>query len=84
MIDSQIMGCAECKLLAGQAAIALEEVQRIKEQIPEALGNEALTQELLRELEARERIHDRSLAALERHQASHQRGVEMTTLALWA
>jgi hypothetical protein len=66
------MACTECKLLANQAVIALEEIQKLRDQIAEEFSSGAVSQELVRALEARERSYERCLAAIERHQASHQ------------
>ncbi len=68
------MSCAECKLLADQAAIALEEVQKLKDQVVEAFRAGQVAEELLQFLAARERAYERCIAAIERHALSHQSG----------
>lgn len=69
------MDCAECKLLAGQAAIALEEVQKLKDEVVEAFRAGQVPEDLLQLLALRERAHERCIAAIERHALSHQSGI---------
>jgi hypothetical protein len=68
------MNCAECKLLADQAVVVLEEIQKLRDEIAEAFSAGRVGEELLQLLAARERSYDRCLAAMERHALSHQSG----------
>jgi hypothetical protein len=68
------MSCAECKLLADQTAMVLEEIQKMKEQFAEAFQAGRAADDLLRTLAASERAYERCLAAMERHALSHQSG----------
>jgi hypothetical protein len=68
------MNCAECKLLGDRAAIALEEIQKLRDEIAETFRAGRIAEEALQLLAARERAYERCLAAIERHALSHQSG----------
>jgi len=65
------MACRECELLREQAAVADEEVQKIREQIVAGFSEGSASPALIKALEAAERTQERCLAVLERHARSH-------------
>jgi len=71
------MDCAECGILADQTSIARDEVEKIRERIigafsDAAFGDGPAPPRLIKALEAAERTHEKCMAAVERHQQSHQ------------
>ena len=65
------MDCAECKLLADQAAVAAEEVEKIRERIAADFSTGSASPTLIKSLEAAERTYERCLASVQRHAQSH-------------
>ena len=65
------MACRECELLTEQAAVADEEVRKIREQIVTGFSAGSANLALIKALEAAERTHERCLEAVERHARSH-------------
>jgi hypothetical protein len=65
------MDCAECKLLADQAAAAAEEVEKIRERIVAEFSVGSASPALIKSLEAAERTYERCVAAVQRHAQSH-------------
>jgi hypothetical protein len=55
------MDCAECKLLADQAAIAAEEVEKIRERIVAGFSTGSASLALIKSLKAGERTYDKCL-----------------------
>ena len=75
------MACRECELLTEQAAVADEEVQKIREQIVAGFTQGSASPALIKALEAAERTHERCLAAVERHARSHD-AVSRSSIAI--
>jgi len=65
------MDCAECKRLADEAAVAAEEVEKIRERIVADFRVGSATTALIQSLEAAERTRERCLASVQRHAQSH-------------
>ena len=59
-------------MLADQVSIAWEEVEKIRERIVAAFGDGPAPPQLIKALEAAERTHQKCMAAIERHEKSHQ------------
>ncbi len=66
-----VMDCAECKLLADQAAVTAEEVEKISERIVADFRVGSASPALVKSLEAAERTYERCLASVQRHAQSH-------------
>ena len=67
-----VMDCAECKLLADQAAVAREELEKIRDRIVADFNIGSSSAVLMRALEAAERTHEKCVCAVQRHAQSHQ------------
>ncbi len=65
------MDCAECKVLGDQAAVAAEEIDKIRERIVAAFAIGSANPALIKSLEAAERTYERCLASVQRHAQSH-------------
>jgi hypothetical protein len=66
------MDCSECELLARQAAVAAEEVEKIRERIVADFNVGSAGPALIKSLEAAERTYEKCLASVQRHAQSHQ------------
>jgi hypothetical protein len=65
------MDCAECRLLADQASVAEEEIQKIRDRIVADFSLDSASPALVKSLEAAERTREKCIAAVKRHGQSH-------------
>jgi hypothetical protein len=65
------MDCGECRLLADQASVAEEEIQKIRDRIVADFSLGSPRPALVKSLEAAERTRERCIAAVQRHAQSH-------------
>ena len=65
------MDCAECKLLADQAAVAAEEVEKIRDRIVTDFNVGSASPVLIKPLEAAERTCEKFAGSVQRHAQSH-------------
>jgi len=79
-----VMDCAECKLLADQAAVAAEEVEKIRERIVAGFSAGSASPALIKSLEGAERTYERCVASAQRHAKSHHGASSSSrTLQTW-
>ena|SRR5689334_18656512 len=67
-----VMDCAECKLLADQAAVAREELEKIRDRIAADFNSGSASAALIRALKAAERTYEKRVCAVQSHAHSHQ------------
>jgi hypothetical protein len=65
------MGCEECRLLADQASVAEQEIQKLRDRIVADFSLGSASPAFLKSLEAAERTREKCIAAVQRHAQSH-------------
>ena len=76
------MGCEECRLLADQASVAEEEIQKLRDRIVADFSLGSARPALVKSLEAAERTREKCIAAVHRHAKSHHEASNRSRAAL--